>query len=114
MLRTDARIPVRFGDTLDAQDGDAVLAEGHAGAPSSSAAFTVSESMHVPGCACCTPRSMAALALADLFTRRARGHVEFRSVLAVTSSEAGRTAVTDALRFDPVASARYRLVEPLS
>ena len=108
MLRIDARIPVRFGSTLDVRDGDAMLAEGEAASMCPSASFTADGGSHGPGCACCTPRSMAALALADLFTRRARGNVEFQSVLAVTSSEAGRAAVTEALRSDPVASARYR------
>ena len=113
MLRIDARVPVRFGDAADARDGDAVLAEG-ATAPGPSASFTAQAGLHAAGCACCTPRSMAAVALADLFTRRARGAVEFRSVLVVTTSEAGRAAVADALRTDPVASARYRLAGPLS
>lgn len=114
MLRIDARVPVRFGSTLDIQNGDAMLTEGQTATLCPSASFTASAGVHPAGCACCTPRSLAALALADLFTRRARGSVEFRSVLAITSSEAGRAAVADALRFDPVASARYRLIEPFS
>ena len=111
MLRIDARIPVRFGVAKDARAGDAVLSEGEGAlGPQPAAAFTVQPGRHAAGCACCGPRSAAALALADLFTRRARGSVEFRSVLAVAKSEQGAAAIRDALQSDPVASARFRLI----
>ena len=110
MVRIDARVPVRFGTAEDADTGDAVLFEGE-GTPASqlAAQFTVQPGIHAAGCACCLPRSGAALALAELFTRRARGGAEFRSVLAVATSEGGRAAIVDALQSDPVASARFRL-----
>lgn len=106
MLRIDARVPLRFGAPEDARPCEAILSEGMQ--PGYGATFDVTPGLHLSGCPCCVKRSGAALALADLFTRRARGAIEFRSVL-VVASEAGRMAVLEALQSDPVASARFRL-----
>lgn len=97
-MRWDARVPVRFGPASDAGEGDWVLREG----------LGWGAATHGADCACCAPRSPAALALADLFTLRARGGAEFRAVLVVASG-AGEAAVRAALQSDPVASARFRL-----
>ncbi len=107
----DARIPVRLGNVGDARDSDALLVEGETAPPRApSALFTPNRAAHLPGCACCVPRTGAARALADLFTRRAHGAIEFRAVVAVAASEVGETEVVEALRLDPVASARFRLL----
>lgn len=67
---------------------------------------------HVPGCACCVARGPAAVALDRLFQRRARGEVGFfRRVVVVTATAEGDMEVWSALRNDPLASARFRLVE---
>ena len=96
-LMLDARVPVVFGSSRDAQDGDAVLAFGLDSAPG-----------HDAGCACCVARAPAAQALGDLFMRRARGEVAFfRRVL--VDGQAAEAAVRAALQSDPVASARFRL-----
>ncbi len=91
MLLLDARIPVVFG----AQPGpsDAVLA-------------VPPGTVHAAGCGCCIARSPAAAALDRLFLQRVRGEVPWftRVVLPVPDP-----AVSDALRTDPVLSARYRL-----
>lgn len=107
----DARVPVRLGAAADAAEGDAVLLEGSLAAGAHPAErFEPAFSGHVPGCACCTPRSGAARALDRLFQRRARGEVPFfRSVLAVTATPEGDLEVWSALRDDPLASARFRL-----
>ena len=100
-LMFDARVPVVFGSSRDAQEGDAVLADGLAdeldGAPG-----------HDAGCACCLGRTPAAQALGDLFMQRARGDVAFfRRVL--VDGHAAEAAVRAALQSDPVAAARFRL-----
>jgi hypothetical protein len=96
-LMFDARVPVVFGASLDAREGDAVLADGLEGAPG-----------HDAGCACCMTRTPAAQALSRLFMRRARGEVAFfRRVL--VDGHAAEVSVRAALRSDPVVAARFRL-----
>ena len=96
-LMFDARVPVVFGSSQGAQEGDAVLASGLDGAPG-----------HVAGCACCVARTPAAQALGRLFMQRARGEVAFfRRVL--VDGHAAEAAVRAALQSDPVAAARFRL-----
>lgn len=93
----DARVPVVFGSSRDAQEGDAVLA----GALDDALG-------HDAGCACCVARTPAAQALGDLFMQRARGEVAFfRRVL--VDGRAAEAAVRAALQSDPVAAARFRL-----
>lgn len=101
-VRWDARVPVRFGLASEAGEGDWVLHE---------ALDWAQPSEHGAACACCVPRSPAALALADLFTQRARGTAEFKRVL-VVAGEGSQAAVRAALLGDPVASARFRLDAP--
>ncbi len=96
-LMFDARVPVVFGSSRHAQEGDAVLAGLLDGAPG-----------HDAGCACCVARTPAAKALGDLFMRRARGEVAFfRRVM--VEGQAAEAAVRAALQSDPVAAARFRL-----
>ena len=97
----------------EAGGGTALLVEG-GGAPDGIAAESF-EGEHVVGCSCCGARSPAAVALDRLFQRRVRGQVEFfTGVVAVTSTAEGDLAVWAAVRNDPVASARYRLVDASS
>jgi hypothetical protein len=105
----DARLPVRFGPVRDRTADDAVLTDaGEVPAPPS-VAFRSSAAGHTVDCACCSPRSEAALALAGLFRDRAMGACQpFRRVLAVVGPE-GEAAVRAALESDPVASGRFRL-----
>lgn len=96
-LMFDARVPVAFSASLDAQDGDFVLADGLNDAPG-----------HDPACACCAARTRAAQALGHLFMQRARGEVAFfRRVL--IHGDAAEASVRAALRSDPVVAARFRL-----
>lgn len=89
-MRIDARVPVRFGSSL--QPGEARL--------------TLGVTSHEPGCTCCLPRSAAGLALAALFQARATGAVPwFTGIVAV---DADRAAVEAALQTDPIAVARFR------
>ena len=106
----DARVPVRLGAWADAQAGDAVLAEADGPAPDGvPVARFDAAGEHAAGCACCVPRTAAALALDRLFQARARGEVPFfRRVLAVTATPEGDLAVWSALRLDPLTSGRYR------
>lgn len=107
----DARVPVRLGALTDAGEGDALLIEGNvdaAGWPATR--FEAVSPGHGPECACCAPRSSAALALNTLFQARARGDLPFfRRVIAVTASPEGDMAVWTALRSDPLIVGRYRL-----
>lgn len=108
MIWLDARLPIRFG-ALDSRQGDeAVVTDGpRAAAPA--AFFATTEAGHIPGCACCVPRSGAAAALGTLFRERATtAGPPFRGVLAVVGA-AGEAAIRAALDGDPVVSARYRL-----
>ena len=96
-LMFDARIPVVFGSSQDAQEGDAVLARGLDGV-----------SRHDAGCACCVARTPAAQALSDLFMQRARGQVAFfRRVL--VDGDTAEAAVRAALQSDLMVVARFRL-----
>ena len=106
----DARIPVLLGSAGEIGAADAVLLE--TGDAPDAVALERFEVGHVAGCECCGVRSSAALALDRLFQRRVRGQVGFFTrVIAVTSTADGDVAVWAALQSDPVASARYRLVE---
>ncbi len=103
----DARVPVHLGP--DAPTDAAVLVE-DAPIPAGAAGARFELSSHALDCACCTPRSPVAQALAFLFAERARGNLPFfNSVRALGLSGPGRDAVLDALSNDPVASARFRL-----
>jgi hypothetical protein len=105
----DARIPVvLWTDPAPppAADGTVTLAE--AGQGEASAWFD-SAAAHVAGCACCSGRSDAALALDRLFQARARGTLPwFRRVVAVVPSAAGQAAVSAALAGDALTVSRYR------
>ena len=108
-LWLDARIPILVG--ADPAPGDAALIEAGASAPPGVPhALFAADMPHPAGCACCTARVGAALALDRLFLRRARGEVPFfRRVTAVLATAAGEASVRAALASDPVVSARYRL-----
>ncbi len=102
MTTLDMRVPLRFADTVG--DGQAALREGEH--------FATDAARHPAGCACCTARNPAGVALARLLQDRARGRVAFfQGVIALTRTAAGREMVRDALRSDPVASACFRLEE---
>lgn len=111
----DARIQVQLGDLETAGPDCALLIEGEdlvapAGMPVERFMPAASPGAHPSGCACCTPRSSAATALARLFLARARGETPFfRRVVAVVQGPEGAGAVRAALAGDPVCSARYRL-----
>ena len=111
MWSIDARVPVRLGSLSDVSEGDAVLVEGGGAAPAGVAAtrFDLAAPGHAAQCACCVVRGPAALALAGLFQARAKRKVAFfRRVVALTGSAEGRRSVEDALRDDPLVSARFR------
>lgn len=97
-LMFDGRVPVAFGASLDAQEDDAVLADGLEGA-----------ARHEAGCACCAARTPAAQALGRLFMQRARGEVAFFRRVLIDSDAGTEAAVRAALRSDPVVAARFRL-----
>ncbi len=96
-LMLDARVPVVFGNSRDAQESDAVLTGVLDGALA-----------HDAGCACCMARTPAAQALSRLFMQRARGEVAFFRRVLVDGHDA-EAAVRAALASDPVAAARFRL-----
>lgn len=112
-MSDDGRIWVRFGAVAEAEPGEALLIEGPAPAEGRAVArFVVPARIggHPVGCACCVPRGPVAIALGSLFLARARGELPwFRSVLAVTTSAAGREAVRSALTDDVVTRARFRV-----
>lgn len=91
-MRIDARIPVRFGPKASLSDNEAWVSGLQSG--------------HRFGCACCGTRSAAGLTLAALFQARATGTVPWFT--GAVADEADRPAIEDALRLDPIASARYR------
>ncbi len=113
-MRIDARLPLRFGTSADARDGDAVLLSHGAIAPPSLPAAWIDKTVdtaagHPTGCACCIPRNAAAQALSLLFLRRGRGEVAaFRTVLASVGA-ADADLVRAALQSDPLVSGRFRL-----
>ncbi len=109
MLRTDARIPLRFGASDTQAAGEALLVD--ADIRGLTPRLQTGGDAHPVGCGCCCRRSPEADALARLFRRRATGEEAwFNGVLAVVSP--GRQAgVTAALRDDPLVSARFRLVD---
>jgi hypothetical protein len=110
----DARTPVRLlGDAAEAPPGAVVLAEDGAALPAGALRVeryaTPVATAHPIGCACCQPRSPAAVALDRLFLARMRGDAPwFKEVVAVAATEAGRAAVTAALAGDSVTVARFR------
>ena len=110
--RDDARIGVRFAAAGDAGSDEALLIEGPGPTDRPAVArfvLPVRVATHPIGCACCAPRGPVATALSRLFLARARGDVPwFRSVVAVTRSEAGADAVRAALMADVVTAARFR------
>jgi hypothetical protein len=107
----DARVLVKLGRLEQAGPGDALLVEGD-GPVGGGAHFRPVASEHSAGCACCAPRSPAALALNALFQARAKGEGPFfRRVVAVTQTEAGRTAVWAAVSSDPLTAGRFRLAD---
>ena len=97
-LMFDARVPVTFGTSGDAREGDAVLADGLGDALG-----------HGPGCTCCAARTPAAQALGHLFMQRARGEVAFFRRVLIDGDAAVEASVRAALRSDPVVAARFRL-----
>ncbi|MGI4950731.1 MAG: hypothetical protein ACRYGM_02910 [Janthinobacterium lividum] len=118
MVWLDARLPVRFGPLDSRTPTDAVLTDrsvdgsiDDAAVAAPSARFQPAAPTHPAGCACCLPRSTAALALATLFRDRALSPATpFAAVLAVVTPQ-GEAAIRAALQDDPLASARYRLAQ---
>ena len=111
MLRIDARLPLRFGPLQTRTTDDAVLLDDDTAASAPLGRFTTGQGAHPPGCACCSPRSAAAQALATLFHERATSQgPAFRAVLAVVGPH-GEAAIRAALAVDPLVSARYRLTQ---
>lgn len=107
----DARLPLRFGKPHDRTPNEAVLTDGPEPYQPPSARFegTTTPRTHPTDCACCNPRTAAALSLAALFQNRATTSTPaFTRVLAVVTPE-GETAIRQALATDPLVSARYRL-----
>ncbi len=109
MIRIDARLPLRFAPLAARGPDEAVLTDRGITAAAPFARFTPGAADHPVDCACCAPRSGAAVALAALFRARAVGRgTPFRGVLAVVG-HAGEAAIRAALRDDPLAFARFRL-----
>ncbi|MBC9177470.1 hypothetical protein [Pseudoroseomonas ludipueritiae] len=112
----DARTPVRLlAHAAEAPPGAVVLAEDGAALPPAPARVeryaTPVATAHPIGCACCQPRSPAAIALDRLFLARTRGEAPwFKEVVALTATAAGREAIMAALEQDSVVSARFRAV----
>jgi len=106
--KLDARIPVRVLEPGTAvPQGVAVLAEEPA--PPGAAGFALPATGHAIGCACCAPRSPAALALDALFLARVKGTVPwFDEVVALPRTAVGAAAIRAALSDDPVVTARFR------
>lgn len=109
----DARTPVRLLDAAtEAPPGAVVLAEDGAPLPAGAARVerfaTPVETPHPIGCACCQPRNPVSIALDRLFLARVREGLEFREVVAVAATGAGRAAVAAALQGDSVTVARFR------
>jgi hypothetical protein len=110
----DARIPVRFADAAPVAADAAWLIQGDAAAPPGAAVarFVLPDRLpsHPTDCACCVPRGPVAEALTRLFLARARGEAAFfRQVIAVPADAAGRSAISAALRDDPMLAGRFRL-----
>ena len=101
----DARILITFTGAAPAY-----LLEGENQAPPGaySARFSLPTTAHFAGCACCTPQSPAAQALALLFRARATGAAPWFTTLAIRASPAGQAAIRAALAQDPMVAARYR------
>ena len=94
----DDRIPIGFGPGTSlsgVRPDDAVL-------PRAAPEFG-----HVPGCACCRPRSRVAAELGRMFLARARGEVPF--FRRVVADAADAAAVRAALAGDVLVAARFRL-----
>jgi hypothetical protein len=110
----DARTPVRLlAHAAEAPPGAAVLAEDGAPLPAAPARVeryaTPVATAHPIGCACCQPRSPAAIALDRLFLARMRGETPwFKEIVALAATDVGRQAVTAALEGDSVTLARFR------
>ena len=103
------KLALRFGMASEAGPEDALLLEGRGADAPGQAWFTVPATGHAIGCACCLPRNEAGRALGRLLLARARGEGPFfRNVVAVVRTEAGRAAVEDALRRDPIAVAWFK------
>jgi hypothetical protein len=112
----DARTPVRLlAHAAEAPPGAVVLAEDGTPLPAAPARVeryaTPVATAHPIGCACCQPRSPAAIALDRLFLARTRGEAPwFKEVVALAATAAGRDAIMAALEQDSVISARFRVV----
>ncbi len=106
----DARIPLRFAPLASRTPHEAVLTDTQPPPQPPSATFEpVPSTTHPIDCACCLPRTAAALALAALFRDRATTPgPAFKSVLAAVTPTS-EAAIRAALATDPLASARYRL-----
>ena len=105
----DARLPLVFGEPSEAGALDALLFEGEGDpTPGRDWFLPAPETAHPAGCACCMSRNAAGIALSRLLLARARGHGPFfRRVIAITLTPAGRAAVLEALRTDPLASSCF-------
>ncbi|MBE9605481.1 hypothetical protein IAI18_11425 [Acetobacteraceae bacterium H6797] len=108
----DARTPV----LLDASPAKGAVWLAEDGAPTPPEAAWVERfatpvpTAHPIGCACCQPRSGAAVALDRLFLARAKGSAPwFTEVRTLAATEAGALALRQAVSEDPVVSARFRL-----
>ena len=110
-MPTDDRIDVIFAPAAAAVVPDALLTDvppppGFAGAV---ARFAAGAGMaHSIGCGCCGGRAPAAVALAGLFTARARGDVAFFTRVIADVRDAA--LVQRALEDDIVVRARFKLV----
>lgn len=107
----DARTPVRLNGSP--APGGVWLLEDGAPAPADAAWIerfpTPVPGAHPIGCACCQPRSGAALALDRLFLARAKGQAPwFAEVFAASATELGAMALRQALTEDPVARTRFK------
>ena len=104
----DSRLPLIFAEETTATSTDALLLEGE-GTPTRGRDW-FQPTAHPTGCACCTPRNGAAMALARLILARGRGTgVFFNRVIVVACTEEGREAVRQALEDDPIVSCVCRL-----
>ncbi|WP_419898517.1 hypothetical protein [Roseomonas sp. USHLN139] len=111
----DARTPLRLLDVAKLPPGAAVLAEDGALLPPGLAAVErfapPPPGGHPIGCACCMPRSQAAVALDRLFLARTRGTIPwFDEVIAVAHTPAGEATIRAALE-DSVVGSRFRFRE---
>lgn len=107
MPHQDPRLPLRFGPAATRRPNEALLTEGWGVGPTPSFTVAPVRPAHLPGCACCAPRSAAAVVLAEIHRARAVGS-PFEAVLADVTPATAAT-IRLALDTDVLASARFRL-----